>query len=267
MGSKFCNSCQQEKSLEKFYKSKDKKDGVTTQCRNCILERQKVYYEDNKEICRNRHRKYYENNKEYLNEKSKEWKNENRDRINENAREWRKRNPQRAYETGRKWREENRERQLDNQRRWYQENKEYANSKNKEWYENNKERKAQTTLEYKRWRRSFDPDFKLAEVIRESLRRVLKLNGEQKNCSTFELLGYSTEKLRKRLEYQFKDGMSWENYGEWEIDHIISVDYFLKKGETRPHIINALSNLQPLWASENKKKNSKFYKDYELSKG
>ena len=45
---------------------------------------------------------------------------------------------------------------------------------------------------------------------------------------------------------------SWENYGEWHIDHIIPLCNYNK--ETCTTVINALSNLQPLWATENLKK-------------
>jgi hypothetical protein len=49
----------------------------------------------------------------------------------------------------------------------------------------------------------------------------------------------------------FRDGMSWENYGEWHIDHIMPINHFIKSGITDPAIVNALENLQPLWAYEN----------------
>jgi len=39
--------------------------------------------------------------------------------------------------------------------------------------------------------------------------------------------------------------MSWENHGEWHIDHIKPVSSFDK--DTPMNIVNALSNLQPLW--------------------
>lgn len=39
--------------------------------------------------------------------------------------------------------------------------------------------------------------------------------------------------------------MSWDNYGEWHIDHIKPLTKFDK--DTPIHIVNALSNLQPLW--------------------
>jgi hypothetical protein len=48
--------------------------------------------------------------------------------------------------------------------------------------------------------------------------------------------------------------MSWDNWGEWHIDHIIPVSKFEK--ETPPSIVNSLSNLQPLWAIDNYKKSN-----------
>ena len=44
--------------------------------------------------------------------------------------------------------------------------------------------------------------------------------------------------------------MSWDNYGVWEIDHIIPISAF-DLFNTPPNIINALDNLQPLWKIEN----------------
>jgi hypothetical protein len=41
--------------------------------------------------------------------------------------------------------------------------------------------------------------------------------------------------------------MTWDNYGEWHIDHVKRVSEFDK--ETPMNIVNALNNLQPLWAT------------------
>jgi hypothetical protein len=51
--------------------------------------------------------------------------------------------------------------------------------------------------------------------------------------------------------------MSWDNWGEWHIDHIEPVSKLVSSGVTEPSEINALSNLQPLWASENIAKRAK----------
>lgn len=72
-----------------------------------------------------------------------------------------------------------------------------------------------------------------------------------------EILGYSASQLREHLKAQFTEGMSWDNWGEWHIDHIKPVAQFKREGITDPKIINALSNLQPLWAEENLKKSDK----------
>ena len=54
--------------------------------------------------------------------------------------------------------------------------------------------------------------------------------------------------------------MSFANYGTWHIDHIKPIVQFAREGITDPKIINALSNLQPLWAEENLRKNAKYIK-------
>ena len=61
------------------------------------------------------------------------------------------------------------------------------------------------------------------------------------------MLGYSAEELKVHLEKLWLPGMSWNNYGEWHIDHIREVRTFDK--DTDVAIVNSLSNLRPLWAT------------------
>ena len=49
--------------------------------------------------------------------------------------------------------------------------------------------------------------------------------------------------------------MNWDNYGKWHIDHIKAVANFDKNSPLK--IINALENLQPLWALDNISKGKK----------
>lgn len=67
-------------------------------------------------------------------------------------------------------------------------------------------------------------------------------------------LGYTPQDLREHLESLFLEGMSWENHGEWEVDHVKSVFSLVSSGVCDPAEINRLENLQPLWRAENKKK-------------
>jgi hypothetical protein len=53
--------------------------------------------------------------------------------------------------------------------------------------------------------------------------------------------------LKQHLESLFTKDMSWDNYGEWHIEHIKDVVLFDK--ETLPSVVNALSNLKPMWAT------------------
>ncbi|WP_206075190.1 hypothetical protein, partial [Pseudoalteromonas fuliginea] len=79
-----------------------------------------------------------------------------------------------------------------------------------------------------------------------------------KGCNTYEVeLGYSVCDFRESIESKFKDGMSWGNHGDWHLDHIIPIAHFMKDKIYDPKIINALENLQPLWADENLKKSAK----------
>ena len=53
------------------------------------------------------------------------------------------------------------------------------------------------------------------------------------------------------------EGMIWENYGTWHIDHFYPCDSFdLTKDEEQKRCFH-YTNLQPLWAKENIKKSNK----------
>lgn len=75
-----------------------------------------------------------------------------------------------------------------------------------------------------------------------------------RGCGTIRLLGYSLAELKACLESKFQAGMSWDNYGTWEIDHRFPVSKFPPK--TPVSVINALDNLQPLWKTDNRKKHA-----------
>jgi len=73
-------------------------------------------------------------------------------------------------------------------------------------------------------------------------------------------VGYTANELKKHLEYQFKEGMSWDNYGKWHIDHIRPKSSFNFSDPTDESfkLCWSLNNLQPLWAEENFKKGRKY---------
>ena len=71
------------------------------------------------------------------------------------------------------------------------------------------------------------------------------------------LLGCTLKELKVYLEDQFVEGMSWENYGEWEVDHIMPCASFDLTDEVQQQRCFHYSNLQPLFAVENRQKSAK----------
>lgn len=105
-----------------------------------------------------------------------------------------------------------------------------------------------------------EPKTNLCTRIRSGISDALKERGIRKGEKTFTLLGYSPDDLMFYLESQFTDGMSWDNMGEWHIDHIRPVSSFDFDSTEHPDFKKcwALNNLQPLWARDNMSKGDKW---------
>lgn len=76
-----------------------------------------------------------------------------------------------------------------------------------------------------------------------------------KKNKTFNYFGCTPQFLKEYLESQFVNGMSWDNHGDWNIDHIIPLS--LSKTEEELYKLCFYKNLQPLWAEDNLKKSNK----------
>ena len=89
--------------------------------------------------------------------------------------------------------------------------------------------------------------------------RLRNRNSGKDNRSTFDILPYTLEELIEHLESKFKPDMTWDNYGEWHIDHIQPDVSFNYTSVDDPEFQKcwALSNLQPLWAEENLSKGAR----------
>jgi len=102
-----------------------------------------------------------------------------------------------------------------------------------------------------------DPVYRMQQVSRRMVHRALGVAGQKKYKRTKDYLDYTSGQLARHLERQFAKGMSWENYGKWHIDHITSVSELVRKGEVDMRVINCLTNLRPIWATENMAKGGK----------
>ena len=107
--------------------------------------------------------------------------------------------------------------------------------------------------DYYRHKMKTDPLFKLKKNVRNRIWSYTKYNGKSK--TTFEIVGLTVEELKIHLENQFTNGMNWENYGTWHIDHIIPLDS--AKDENELYRLCYYTNLQPMWGNENIRKGAK----------
>lgn len=139
---------------------------------------------------------------------------------------------------------------------------------NEHWVWENKRDRKSGGLHYcrvnrsKRKRAAWDSFYKnnqLRCVVSRAINGKLQRRSSSKNGSILNSLPYSIDELKSHLESQFKPGMSWNNYGEWHIDHIVPDSNFNYDSMNHVGFLLSwsLSNLRPLWATENHKKYNK----------
>jgi hypothetical protein len=114
--------------------------------------------------------------------------------------------------------------------------------------------------EYKRFKQD---DFKVyKQKIRSLILVSIKKMGYSKKSKTNEILGCSFEVFKQHIERQFKKGMTWNNHGEWHLDHIIPMASATTEEEVLK--LNHYTNFQPLWAEDNLKKSDKIIEPIQI---
>lgn len=130
-------------------------------------------------------------------------------------------------------------------------NRAKASERGKRYHQATKDQKRQ----YQRYKWKTDPLYKLRRLLRGRL--WLALRGKSKKGSGVRSLGCTVEFFKLYLESLFQPGMSWENWGEWHLDHIRPLAAFDLTDEGQLAIACNYKNLQPLWSTENLRKGSK----------
>ena len=217
--------------------------------------------------------------KDAINQQKKEWRLRNKSKQllhQKNAREKIKLNPeslQKQKEYAKQWRLKNKEalekyllRNKDKIKKYQKEySKEYQ--KNYKYSEKYKEYRAsdrykkltnKRALKYQNKRRARDPIFKMLVAMRTRLKKYVRLSNISVENPIKELIGCSPDYLRKHLEKQFTEGMSWKNHtiNGWHIDHIIPLSSAKTSSELEK--LMHYTNLQPLWSKDNIKKSNKY---------
>jgi len=217
---KTCTRCGTEKIIDDFERTKNGKDGHYNVCRQCRYKVLLVWKENNRDVVRSYGRKWAANNKKDLSLETKE----------------------------------ERERRLEKHRAY---NAVYRDSHRKELNERKKTQDFKDkNNEYVRAKTKTDSLFRFKERIRGSVKGAFDRTFLVKGKRTFQILGAEIDVARKHIENLFSEGMTWDNMGEWHIDHKIP----LAAANNEDEVIKLChyTNLQPLWAKDNLSKGDKY---------
>ena len=153
----------------------------------------------------------------------------------------------------------NREKRLQYFSDWQKDNRDRLNDYHQKWREKNIDKHREYKRKYEKNRKDSDPLYKLISNFRTAIYQVLKESNVEKNGHYFDILGYTPEELINHLEKQFTEGMTWENYGEFHVDHKLPISSFNIKeiGDEEFMRCWCLDNLQPMWGEENIRKSNK----------
>jgi hypothetical protein len=163
-------------------------------------------------------------------------------------------------------------RRWDGRRETCKECRKLANGKRNDYYRKynaeHKEERRKTQIQCRikydhnsrlRIKRNTDAAFKLRTNISNLIRSSLKRKGHYKNRSWSFVVGYDVYELKEHLESLFVDGMNWDNYGKWHVDHIRPVASFKYSSCDDEEFKKCwdIKNLQPLWAEDNLRKSDR----------
>lgn len=222
---KTCKRCNIEQALSNFPRRRTEVDGLHIYCKQCINDMRAKYNSKNKKQRKEAKHKYYISN---------------RDNILARMKETRPPGSRKEY-----------------LKKYYTKNKEKAKKVTQEWRNKNRDKLNQWCREYYK-----DPAKRIARNMYNRVRTALFAQLSKKSQKTKCLCGCSWEDLVLYLEYRFKDGMTWDNYGfgigKWSIDHIKPVSAFDLTDPVQQEECFHYTNLQPLWSSENSSKRNKY---------
>lgn len=139
----------------------------------------------------------------------------------------------------------------------YERNSEKMKAAAARWYRENSGRVAA----YQKNRYQSEESYRLIKLMRARLLTALRKN--QKEGVAVRNLGCSIERFREHIAAQFAPGMTWDNHGEWHLDHVRPLASFDLTDDDQVRVACHYSNIQPLWAEDNHAKSRKFRKEEE----
>ena len=234
---------------------KEQFDETTTQQKYCSLVCSRKYrYHNNYNNHRDKKKKYRDSRKDITSEYNKMYRVKYRDKSIEYAKNYRKNNREKLNKQLRKHYVLHKEDYSKKKKEYKNNNRDKVLKQKRESYYRNREQHLKTCVEYANKRRKADENYKLRHYLTTRIWWAVKSQNTNKHDKFNNLIGCSINELKQYLSKQFKENMSWDNYGDWHIDHIIPCCSFdLTKKEEQQKCFN-YKNLQPLWAIDNIKK-------------
>jgi hypothetical protein len=240
---KKCIDCLNVLPVDKFNKKNPKTGTLKSKCKECEYKDQKIWAKNNKDKVRKIQQRYDKK----LSEERKRIKE-----IKIKKREIEKETIKLQKLELKRIRDEKR---LENERLKYEEKlrkKEYING---DEYRNKRESRKKEIGRLKYKKKMENPLYRFRKKISTNIRNSIVRQGYSKKSSACQILGDEWEVVYEYFNNLFLEGMSWENHGEWHIDHIIPIS--TAKSEEEIIKLSHYTNLQPLWAEDNLLKSNK----------
>jgi hypothetical protein len=224
---KICKKCKTEKPLDDFYTNVTCVDGKEGSCKRCRNKNSSNNYKSK--------RKYYANIRKRWYQKNKSWylkyclTKQKQPDIQARRNAW----SRNKYALNPQYKNRKLQYKKQNPEKWKQYNRQYAKKQRQ------------------------NPTFRLSSNVSRAIRSGLRGNKHGQHWEA--LVSYTLAELKEHLESRFQPGMSWDNYGQWHIDHIIPQSFFIftSYSDDAFKACWCLKNLQPLWAKDNLIKKNK----------
>ena len=156
-----------------------------------------------------------------------------------------------------KYHQEHKKQEREYHKKYRKEHVKYHKEYGKKYRQTHKEYYKEYGKQYARKKR-LNPKFRLNQTISVGISSSLATGKNGRHWET--LVNYTLEDLKIHLEFQFQEGMTWDNYGKygWHIDHIKPISSFHFESFDDPEFKQCwdLDNLQPLWAKDNWRKSN-----------
>lgn len=168
--------------------------------------------------------------------------------INKVNREYRIYNSQKFSAMRKRHYRRHRERLLKSKHSYYVKNRARKQAYDRDYRQKNSKKIAEQKAIWESLHR-LDPKKRIVRNIRRRIHHAIA-----RDCvslRTIELIGCTVSELKEHLEVQFTNGMSWDNYGKWHIDHIRPCYSFDLTDTHQLKLCFHYSNCRPLWAKEN----------------